>query len=309
MDRRILSYLMLAFAFSWAMAGVAYALGLHSTAQLAYTLVAGLFMLGPALAALVQHRLIDKEPWSALGLPLKGTRWSVVGLTALAGMSIVPLYFLVIWLAGDVCGWAGFGEVSVSGARFARAVGDMMRHAGQDGLPAQVEFLRDLPGWVVLLLFLFMGLLASVTINLPFMLGEELGWRGYLYHRTRHWSRSHRVLFTGIVWGLWHAPLIAMGHNYPGYPLAGMGMMVLFCLVLSFLFDLTRMRSGSIWSSCVLHGLINGTAGAAGIFAWDGHVLMGSIAGVAGCIAVALVAVAFHLLSVPRTSADQTAVA
>lgn len=307
MDRRILTFLLLAYLISWAVAGGAYLAGVTSTAHWLYIVAGALFMLGPAIAAIVQQRLLDKDPWGGLGLSLKGTRWSVVGLTAVAGMAIVPVFFMVIWCAGDLLGIAAFGEVSVSGARFARAIDDLLIQAGQGGASTHLEFLRELPGWGVLLLFLLVGLVGACTVNVPFMLGEELGWRGYLWQRTRHWSRAHRVLFTGIVWGLWHAPLIAMGHNYPGYPLAGMGMMVLFCLALSVLFDLTRERTGSVWSSCVLHGLINGTAGAATIFAWNGHVLVGSIAGVAGCIAGVLVAVLFRLAS-GRGKAAQPAV-
>jgi membrane protease YdiL (CAAX protease family) len=295
MDRRIASFLLMAFAVSWAIAGAGHLAGVGSAGHLAYPLLGALFMLGPAIAAIVQQRVLDKAPWAGLGLRIKGTRWGVMALTAVAGMAIVPVFFLVVWTAGDLLGVAAFGEVSVSGARFARAMDDMLLAAGQQGASAQLEFLRDLPGGVLMLIFLLTGLVAAFTVNLPFMLGEELGWRGYLWQRLRHWDRPRRVLFTGLAWGLWHAPLIAMGHNYPGRPGAGIAMMVLFCLSAAWLFDLTRARSGSLWSSCVLHGLINGTAGAAAIFTWNGHVLIGTIAGAAGCLALLVVALLFHL--------------
>ena len=78
-----------------------------------------------------------------------------------------------------------------------------------------------------------------------------------------------------------------MGHNYLGYPVAGIGMMVVLCILLAFLFDWTRSRSGSIWSSCMLHGLINGTAGLALLFASGGHVLLG-LTGASGLAALGL---------------------
>lgn len=294
MDRRIISFLLLAYSISWSIVGVGMGMGLTSVEHWAYPVMAALVMFGPAIAALVQHRLIDKAPWAELGLRLKGTRWGVLGGTAVAGMTIVPVFLLVVWLGGEVLGIAAFGEVSVTGARFSRYMDDLLANAAMSNSNAQVEFLRALPGWAVLGVMLLVGLLAAFTVNLPFMLGEELGWRGYLWLRLREWPEGRRVLFTGLVWGLWHAPLIVMGHNYPGQPVAGIAMMVLFCLAAGWLFDLTRTYSGSIWSACVLHGLINGTAGAAAIFAWNGDVLVAGIAGLAGVIALLVLALAFR---------------
>jgi hypothetical protein len=33
-------------------------------------------------------------------------------------------------------------------------------------------------------------------------------------------------LIVGVIWGLWHAPLIAIGFNYPGMPVLGILMMI-----------------------------------------------------------------------------------
>ncbi|MBK7947073.1 MAG: hypothetical protein IPJ85_17965 [Flavobacteriales bacterium] len=64
--------------------------------------------------------------------------------------------------------------------------------------------------------------------------------------------------------------------------------MVIFCLLAALLFDWTRARSGSIWSSAMLHGLINGTAIGSMLFAWGGHALVASIVGVGGFITMAV---------------------
>ena len=58
------------------------------------------------------------------------------------------------------------------------------------------------------------------VINIVPTFGEEWGWRGYLVPKMA--SRLHIVptlLITGVIWGVWHAPLTALGHNYGmGYP-------------------------------------------------------------------------------------------
>jgi membrane protease YdiL (CAAX protease family) len=303
-ERRILFFLLLAFGFSWSLAGIGSVLGIRVESGLSYVVLAALVMFGPAIAAMVQQRLIDREPWSGLGLALKGTQWGVVALTALLGLSIVPLCLLVLHVFGTWSGIDTFGHVSVSTPRLLDAVADMLEQQGiNTSGSTQLEMLERIPAAVVLVLVLAGALVGALTINVPFMLGEELGWRGYLWQRIAHWSGARRVVFTGLCWGLWHAPLIAMGHNYPGYPLLGIGMMVVFCVLLAGLFDWSRTRSGSVWSSVLLHGIINGSAGAMVLFAWDGHVLVGSVVGLGGFITIALL-FAMVLLCDPQYRSD-----
>lgn len=82
-----------------------------------------------------------------------------------------------------------------------------------------------------------------------------------------------------------------MGHNYPGHPYVGVPMMMAFCTLLAVLFDHARSRVNSVWGACVLHGIINGSAGAFTLFAWDGHVLVASPAALSGFIAIGLLIV------------------
>ncbi|MBK9515462.1 MAG: CPBP family intramembrane metalloprotease [Flavobacteriales bacterium] len=296
-DKRILSFLGLAFGISWTIAGIGLAFGVRATSGIPYTVMAALVMLGPALAAIIQQRLLDKAPWSGLGLQLRGTRWSVVAWTACAAICIVPLTLAVVHVLGDLMGMSAFGMVEVSHERIAIAVRELASgKIAEASIQRQVERLSTVPAMFILVFALGAALIAAMTFNLPFMLGEELGWRGYLWQRTAAWNGARRVGSTGLVWGLWHAPLIAAGHNYPGEPLLGIVMMVLFCLTMALLFDWTRTRSMSIWSSCLLHGTINGSAGVTALFMWQGHPLVGSIAGLAGVIAVLVLAAAVLLL-------------
>ncbi|MFC0679577.1 type II CAAX prenyl endopeptidase Rce1 family protein [Lysobacter korlensis] len=285
-DRRITSFLGLTFGFTWLVVGAGYLLGVTSIRSPGYIALAALCMLCPALAAVIQQLVLDRESWSGLGISLKATRWSIVFWTAAVGTAIVPLYLLVTHLLAAALGFEGFGQVSVTSEQVSSALA-----SGGERAAVLRALLENIPGWAVLVGALLVALVAAVTVNLPFMLGEELGWRGYLWQRTAHWNGYSRVLFTGTAWGLWHAPLVAMGHNYPGYPAAGIGMMVILCILLAFLFDWTRSRSRSIWSSCVLHGLINGTVGLAVVFAPGSHALFG-VTGAGGFAALGLMVVA-----------------
>ena len=43
-------------------------------------------------------------------------------------------------------------------------------------------------------------------------------------------GRNRALLVTGVIWGIWHAPVILMGYNYPTQPVLGVLLMVVFCI-------------------------------------------------------------------------------
>jgi hypothetical protein len=67
-------------------------------------------------------------------------------------------------------------------------------------------------------------------------------------------------------------------------------MMVVFCLLLAFVFDRVRVAARSVWAPVLLHGLINGSAGSFALFVMGGHPLVASPAGLAGFLAIAVLA-------------------
>lgn len=291
LPRRAVSFLLLAFGISWGLVAVGYAFGVRQAAGMGYIVVAALCMLGPAIAAIIQQRIIDRAPWGGLGLAFKPIRWKYMLLTALIGACIFPLALLVAYVAGKGMGFITFGSVEVTQQRMLTSIGEVIAASGlpEDANPLFVMLRNmEIPGAVLLIGFQFIAILAACSVNLPMMLGEELGWRGYLYGATSSWPVLPRVLFTGVVWGLWHAPLIAMGHNYPEHPLLGIPLMVVFCVFMALLFDWARTRTRAVWGPCMLHGIINGSAGAYVLFAWEGHSLVNSPAGLAGMLALGI---------------------
>ena len=106
-------------------------------------------------------------------------------------------------------------------------------------------------------------------INTFVALGEEIGWRGFLYPQLKaRFGRRRGWLLGGAIWGAWHWPLIwligyvygaATGNSagYFGAPVVGM---LLFCVVsvsLGILHDWLYEKTGSIWAPSLLHGAIN----------------------------------------------------
>jgi hypothetical protein len=141
----------------------------------------------------------------------------------------------------------------------------------------------------LLLVGLLGGVVAGFTINLPIMLGEELGWRGFLFEETKPLGFWRASLLIGVLWGLWHAPVILVGHNYPGQGFAGIGMMVLLCLPLSVLMNYVRVKTRSVWGPAVLHGIFNASAPVTVLLIHQYNPLLGGITGLAGILAISLV--------------------
>ena len=92
--------------------------------------------------------------------------------------------------------------------------------------------------------------------------GEEGGWRGYMMPKlTELLGTKKSILAGGVLWGLWHAPLTCVGHNfgtdYPGFPYLGILLMCIYATFLGILLTFVTVRSGSVWPAAILHGVNN----------------------------------------------------
>lgn len=100
------------------------------------------------------------------------------------------------------------------------------------------------------------ALVVSVVMIFP-IFGEEYGWRGYLQSELFKLGRVRGVLLLGAIWGAWHWPLILMGFNYPGHPLLGLLLMVLYCIVEGIILSYVMLKSGSVLLVTFLHAIDN----------------------------------------------------
>ena len=92
--------------------------------------------------------------------------------------------------------------------------------------------------------------------------GEEFGWRAYMMPKLKSFMGKYPALIVGgIIWGLWHAPLTCVGHNfgtdYPGFPYVGIILMCLYCILLGGILTYVTEKTGSVWPAVFLHGVNN----------------------------------------------------
>jgi membrane protease YdiL (CAAX protease family) len=110
------------------------------------------------------------------------------------------------------------------------------------------------------------ALLLSVALNTlligPFLgliitFGEEFGWRGFLQTELTRLGRIRGVFLLGVIWGIWHWPIIWMGYNYPGQPLLGSLFMLAYCIILAYFLAYAVFKSKGLWTAAYLHALVN----------------------------------------------------
>ncbi|MBI5027638.1 MAG: CPBP family intramembrane metalloprotease [Actinobacteria bacterium] len=147
--------------------------------------------------------------------------------------------------------------------------------------------------WPLLGITFVSALVAGFTINAVFAFGEEYGWRGWLADELRPLGPFRANVITGVLWGVWHAPLILMGLNYGGYARLGTAFMVAFCVPMSFLLWRAREVTGSVLAPAVLHGSVNAFAGVFLVVIVDPIPVIAAPAGLVGALVVAVVAALF----------------
>jgi len=114
-----------------------------------------------------------------------------------------------------------------------------------------------MPATVFMIVLTIQTVLLGPFLGLLITFGEEYGWRGYLQPALMGLGRVRGVGLLGIIWGIWHWPVIWMGYNYPGRPILGSLLMVIFCIGLSYVLGYAVLKGKGIWIAAFLHALVN----------------------------------------------------
>ena len=210
------------------------------------------------LLAVIFTQLIFKEPvLKNLGISFKLNRWWWIG-----------------WLLMPGAQWTPDSEMMQS---------------------AIVSMPEGIGVWGIIAITTVSGLISGITINAVFAFGEEIAWRGFLMKEFKGKKFLLAALWIGIIWGLWHTPIILNGHNYPQHPMAGVFMMVVFCLLLTPMLMYFRQKSGSVIVPAIMHGTFNAVVGISAAVVTPANDLLYGGAGLAGFIVLLMMDVCLYL--------------
>ncbi len=276
--KRSLQFIIVTCLFSWLVAGVAIALGLRAQG-VAYIVFAALYMLLPAISTLILQLLHKEKIFNGLRVSFHFNPWFLI-----AGFIPVLYTFLTLLI-----------NILLPGISFSETGEGLYSRLSADQAEEFAKMTEHFSPFIFLLIQLMGGIVAAYTINAFFALGEELAWRGYLLRELKHKKLIPVSLITGTVWGLWHFPLILIGHNYPQHPIAGVGMMVVFCILLSPMMTYIVIKSKSVLTAAIFHGSNNAIGGLALLYVSGGNDLSNGVTGLSGFIALLLLNCLFFL--------------
>ena len=227
---QVLLYLLLVFAFSSFFYFLILKSGSLGNGGGRYTL--GL-MWCPALAGMLTLRLNGRSI-ADLGWKWGETKYQL--WSWFIPLLYASIAYAIVWIAG----FGAFGNPDY----YAALVSQM--HLGG-------------PPWISIVLGTFLTGTIGMARSVSSALGEEIGWRGFLVPElSKTFSFTTTALISGIVWSLWHYPILIFGDYNAGTPTwYGLTCFTVMIVSGSFVFAWMRLKSGSLWTGAILHASHN----------------------------------------------------
>jgi len=245
-DKQLSSYLLWAFLLAWMLQAAAIGLAWNGQTQL-FTLVLAVSMYAPFAAVLLAKGTLKDMGWH-LRLRKKG-KWILAAWFGFAVLAVLgaTLYYLLFP-----------AQLDLSGSM-------LITQLGEEGLRQLEE--QGLTVKTLMLVQLAQALTYAPLINTFAALGEEVGWRGFLYPRLKErFGTARGRLLGGAIWGVWHWPvMIFAGYNYGtaywGAPVLGPLLFCVICIALGTIIDYLYEKTDCIWIPALAHGAFNAVSG------------------------------------------------
>lgn len=184
----------------------------------------------PGIAAVVT-RLVRREGFGDVSFALLGRH----------GARMLALG----WIAPVAVGAAAYGIAWATGLEtFAAPTSGLVK--------------LDAPPLAKLALSIGMNLTLGTVVSAISASGEEIGWRGYMLTRLVDAKTPHPILTSGLVWSLWHVPLIVTGMYAAGpHPLVSALLFTVSTTAGGAVAARVRLESGSVWPAIAFHSAWN----------------------------------------------------
>ncbi|EEK75497.1 CAAX amino terminal protease [Bacillus cereus R309803] len=192
------------------------------------------YMFTPALSSILT-RIILKEGFKDVSFSLGNLKiWKGIGFALLIPMIICGITYSIAWLSGI----AGF------------------QHP-EGGMLEPIYNLLGLQYVTAPFSFIYLVVLSGIfgsLLNLIPVLGEEMGWRGYMLTRLVDAEFSRPILISGLIWATWHVPIVIAGLYVEGSSVLLSVLGIYLCIVpFSYITAYLRLITGSIWPSVIIH--------------------------------------------------------
>ncbi len=253
--KKVIKYLIFALGLSWLIQIVVSVLSLKIGGNAGRYVFQGglaLCMFTPLIASIIAKTGIKNIGWKP---KLKGNvKWIFLAL-------ILPVVFTAAGFAVFFIFWPEL--FSLDGSYMLKTVEAL--GVDPEEYTKALELSGITTGALVLITFV-----QSVTyapfVNMFFAIGEEAGWRGFLYPElNKRFSRVTTWIIGGAIWGAFHFPAMLIagyeyGTDYIGAPFLGLIAFVITCIVWGMFHEVIYDKTKCIWFPALLHGTINSVA-------------------------------------------------
>ena len=242
---RIVVYLIVVFGLAWAIE-IACIVSINNInvemITLIFSLINFIFLI-PAIGTLVA-RFSSGEGMAHSGVKFNVSQYKFSYLLSWFGMTILVLLGAVLYFV-------------IFSDNFDADMANYVRRMRDSGITTDsAEIINTFRKDLVISIF------NAPLLDLINCAGEEWGWRGYLLPKlNRKFGKVKAVLLTGLINGIWYAPLIEIGYfygvEYNELPVKGIISICIFAVVTGCIFSALTLRTGSIIPAVFAHSSLN----------------------------------------------------
>lgn len=203
--------------------------------ELVAQLTVAMVMFFPGISAFIVRKFITKEGFGDDGLHLGKKRYY------LQTYLLIPIIFALIY---------GLTWLFIQGPDF--SLGGFLKQYSLPNLP--------LPPFELILAIFVSTITFAPFLNSTAAFGEEYGWRGYLLAKLLPLGTKRALMLSGLIWGLWHMPLIIMGYTYGNQTILGIIFFSILLIFIGVYIGYLRIISGSVILAAFAHGTFNAQA-------------------------------------------------
>lgn len=122
---------------------------------------------------------------------------------------------------------------------------------------------------------LLVKVFTAAVLDIMSSFGEEWGFRAYLLPKLfRKIGAIPAMIVSGLISGLWYAPLVYLGYYYgdanAGFPIVNILAMCIFSMVTGVIYSFLCLRTGSIFPSVFAHSAVSVMMSQAALLTFDG---------------------------------------
>lgn len=256
--KKVIKYVIITYVISWTLqiAGAIYMVNNPGqTGIMVFQASMAVCMFGPFVAAWIVNGTLKGMGWipkfkGNIGWLLFAA-YAMVPLTAIGG----ALYYLI---------FPGMFDPSLSYviAQNAAAGVDLEAKMAESGMTMQMYMIVTMASLIV-----------TPFINISTAIGEETGWRGFLYPELgKSFGKAKTWIIGGIIWAAFHFPAMLIGgyeygKDYIGAPWLGPIVFTVVVIAYGVLEEIVYSKTKCIWYPALLHGSINAALTIPQIFA------------------------------------------